>query len=294
MANATHAAAAAATTTSALWTEQVVGPLSEVGKQLPAWLPGVSVDDGQGAAFYAVGLFLVASVPYFLLGGFYFALDALQLLQGRRLTPEPKGSPRSLADMLKCLAHTATMHIAVLVPYLFLAVVPALRSRGLSWEAPLPAWTEVAWHVLVSALINDTIFYWAHRIVHSPSLYRMIHKQHHKYKAPFAWASEYAGVFELLAIDGTPIFVGPYLLRSHVFSLYVWMFIRLVYTLEIHSGFDLWVWRLIPFYGGAPMHEWHHNNTLGNYSDCFSIWDRLCGTYFEPPPLGSKKKVRSD
>lgn len=64
-----------------------------------------------------------------------------------------------------------------------------------------------------------------------------------------------------------------------MFSVFVWSVIRLLYTLEIHSGYDLWVWRLVPFYGGAPMHDCHHKDFDCNFSDCFTYLDRLFGTF---------------
>ena len=86
-------------------------------------------------------------------------------------------------------------------------------------------------------------------------------------------------------MDVTPLIAGMYLMQCHLFTAYVWTFLRVVYTIEIHSGYDLWVWRLIPFYGGAPMHDHHHNAFSGNYADCFVIWDKVFGTWLEPPGL---------
>ena len=40
----------------------------------------------------------------------------------------------------------------------------------------------------------DTLFYWTHRALHQPPLYRLLHKKHHEFKASTVWASELAQV----------------------------------------------------------------------------------------------------
>ena len=47
--------------------------------------------------------------------------------------------------------------------------------------------TLLCWHVLF-----DTWFYWCHRALHHPSIYRFVHKQHHEFKEPTGIAAFYA------------------------------------------------------------------------------------------------------
>jgi sterol desaturase/sphingolipid hydroxylase (fatty acid hydroxylase superfamily) len=41
-------------------------------------------------------------------------------------------------------------------------------------------------------LVNDFLFYWAHRALHHPKLYGRIHKQHHLFKQTIGIAAEFA------------------------------------------------------------------------------------------------------
>ena len=41
-------------------------------------------------------------------------------------------------------------------------------------------------------IIEDFVFYWAHRTLHHPMLYARVHKLHHKYKAPFSVTATFA------------------------------------------------------------------------------------------------------
>ncbi len=69
--------------------------------------------------------------------------------------------------------------------------------------------------------------------------------------APLGIAAEYAHPIESLFL-GIGTLVGPVLFTRHLFSLWVWLFVRLYQTVEAHSGYDF-PWsptKLIPFWGG--------------------------------------------
>ena len=38
-------------------------------------------------------------------------------------------------------------------------------------------------------LTEDFFFYWGHRLMHLPYLYKRIHKQHHEFKNPVSMAA---------------------------------------------------------------------------------------------------------
>ena len=45
-------------------------------------------------------------------------------------------------------------------------------------------------------LFLEVAFYWSHRALHHPALYKHLHKQHHEYKGTIGFAAEYASVGE--------------------------------------------------------------------------------------------------
>ena len=240
---------------------------------------------------FGVGNVAAAFPAYFVLGFLYFLLDTLDLpfFRNRRLQPAPKFTPRSPGACVKAMLHAALAQVLVVAPLLTVVYAPLLQWRGCPY-AGLPTWGEGISHLMVCALVNDFVFYWFHRTAHHPLLYGRFHKQHHEFKAPFGWASQYASYPELLIVDLVPFLLGPLVVGTHLFTAYCWTFIRVGYSVEVHSGYDLWVWRLIPFYGGAPMHDWHHKTGKDNYSDCFVVWDKVFGTWSEPPPLQGDHK----
>jgi len=145
----------------------------------------------------------------------------------------------------------------------------------------LPKWYQLVAQVLGCAVIEDTWHYFLHSWLHSKGMYKLIHKMHHEFQAPFGMQAEYAHPLETLILGGG-FFFGILVYCNHLVLLWVWVFFRLQETIEVHSGYDLPLYvnpfHLIPFYGGARFHDFHHMNFTGNYASTFTWWDELLGT----------------
>jgi methylsterol monooxygenase len=60
-------------------------------------------------------------------------------------------------------------------------------SRAVLWpfdKCASPLNFTTAYQIAISFVLEDTWHYWPHRALHTPSLYKMIHKIHHQYSAP--------------------------------------------------------------------------------------------------------------
>ena len=66
--------------------------------------------------------------------------------------------------------------------------LPFIPEFGTSMRTPLPPWTTVVWQLAAMLLCYDALFYWGHRLLHHPYLYKRFHKQHHE----FVWTVSYA------------------------------------------------------------------------------------------------------
>ncbi|KAG6530096.1 hypothetical protein ZIOFF_012317 [Zingiber officinale] len=170
------------------------------------------------------------------------------------------------------------------------------RSVDLSRRssAPLrsdPSWrlssNRAGWSVIVSQIIfyfilEDFVFYWGHRILHTKWLYKHVHSVHHEHATPFGLTSEYAHPAEILFL-GFATILGPALTGPHLFTLWLWMIVRVIETVEAHSGYDF-PWspsNFLPLYGGAEFHDYHHRvlyTKSGNYASTFVYMDWLFGT----------------
>jgi methylsterol monooxygenase len=81
----------------------------------------------------------------------------------------------------------------------------------------------------------------AHQLLHTPLLYKHIHKLHHKYSAPFGLAAEYAHPLEVMILGMGTIF-GPLLYcwfrpDLHIITVYIWITLRLFQAIDAHSGY---------------------------------------------------------
>jgi len=131
-------------------------------------------------------------------------------------------------------------------------------------------------------VIEDTTFYWTHRTLHSPLLFRKIHKIHHEYNNAVCIGFVYAHPIEFILGNLIPLALPVFMLgsRMHVTTFMFWVAVRIGESVDTHSGYDFsWSpYRLIPFSGSSNLHNFHHNNVIGDYSTFFSFWDKICGT----------------
>ncbi|KAH0997414.1 hypothetical protein GBA52_021278 [Prunus armeniaca] len=103
-----------------------------------------------------------------------------------------------------------------------------------------------------------------------------------RYATPFGLTSEYAHPAEILFL-GFATIIGPAITGPHLITLWLWMVLRVLETVEAHCGYHF-PWSLsnfLPVYGGADFHDYHHRllyTKSGNYSSTFVYMDRIFGT----------------
>jgi len=156
-----------------------------------------------------------------------------------------------------------------------------LRSTG-----PAPKWYTHVWQVAVAYLGYDTMFYWTHRLMHHPKLYKHCHKIHHEYHTPIALACAHHHAVEgLVQLFNwfVPIAFAGWLNKGngglHESTLFYYNSFRWLETVDAHCGYELPFspFKILPFCGGARGHDFHHREFNGNYGATI-FWDRICGT----------------
>jgi len=130
--------------------------------------------------------------------------------------------------------------------------------------------------------VQDSWFYWSHRAMHWPRLFRIAHKVHHDSRPPTAWTA--MSFHPVEAISGAiviPILV--FLVPIHIAMIAIVLTIATVMGVTNHMGWEMFPrWlvhsRLGKWLITASHHERHHEDYRCNYGLYFRFWDHLCGT----------------
>lgn len=174
-------------------------------------------------------------------------------------------------------------HFTVELPQIWV-FHPLATYFGLEYGIPFPPAWKIAMQIAIFFVIEDTWHYWFHRALHYGPLYKSIHKLHHTYSAPFGLAAEYASPIEVMLLGfgvvGTPILWVSFTKDLHLFTMYLWIVLRLFQAIDAHSGYDFpWSLRkILPFWAGADHHDLHHERFIGNYASSFRWWDYVLDT----------------
>lgn len=141
-------------------------------------------------------------------------------------------------------------------------------------------WIPVS--VLLALVLHDTYFYWMHRTVHHPKLFKKIHLVHHKSVNPSPWASYsfhiYEGVLEAMI---APLILV--LIPMHPIALILFALFSFAINVYGHLGFEIapkWFRHSLFFeiINTSTHHNIHHAKFKGNYGLYFRVWDRIMGT----------------
>lgn len=135
--------------------------------------------------------------------------------------------------------------------------------------------------ILIISLIADFLFYWLHRMVHLPKLYKKIHKKHHEYKHSFAFVHHYMSRIDAI------IFIFPQIIPALLIHSHIWsMILAFVWTqwnaILGHSGYRSYIWEKyfnwIP-YMHSTYHDIHHLEFNYNYGAVYTFTDKIFGTF---------------
>lgn len=131
-------------------------------------------------------------------------------------------------------------------------------------------------------LMHDTWFYWTHRLMHHPKLYRWFHAVHHASTNPSPWAA-YA-FHPLEAVVEIGIFVVfLFTIPVHRTHIFIFFLFSIIYNVYGHLGWELYSERFRKSRIGrwintSTAHNRHHRFFTGNFGLYLLVWDRVMGT----------------
>lgn len=146
---------------------------------------------------------------------------------------------------------------------------------------------EHGWGYLVLSAVGlivgqDTYFYWTHRAMHHPLLYKHVHRVHHLSTNPSPWAA-YAFAPAEAAVHAAFVLLVALVAPLHPLALLVWLVFMIVRNVLGHLSIELypsgftthWLGR---WHTTTTHHNLHHRRFHANYGLYFTFWDELMGT----------------
>lgn len=143
-------------------------------------------------------------------------------------------------------------------------------------------WAYLVLSIVMLAVFHDAYFYWTHRLIHHPKLFRHFHATHHRSHNPTPFTAYSFDPGEA-AINYMFIPIFALVVPLHDIATMIYMWFMIVRNAAGHSGYELMPkgWTKNPILNLSTTithHDMHHEKMTGNYGLYFTWWDKLMGT----------------
>jgi ring-1,2-phenylacetyl-CoA epoxidase subunit PaaE len=165
----------------------------------------------------------------------------------------------------------------------FTFVILSFKDKGLTkfYIGETFNWYE-ALTVVVMLLMSDTWFYWCHRAMHHPKVYKYVHALHHKSLDVNPYTSTSFHMVESIVLTAWVLPLAM-LMPISMTALGVMQVLGTFNNLKSHLGYEFFpgFFSKVPPFNmlvTATNHSLHHTQYKGNYGLFFRFWDIACGT----------------
>ena len=138
------------------------------------------------------------------------------------------------------------------------------------------------WYLIISPalllVLYETYYYWLHRWMHLPKVFRIVHRVHHESRQPTVFTSFAFHPFEaFLQLAFFPIII--LLIPFHYVTLFICFTIMSVSAVINHSGVEIYRSRiLLDHIISSTHHDKHHTYFSHNFGLYFTWWDKWMKT----------------
>ncbi|MCP5087976.1 MAG: sterol desaturase family protein [Rhodobacteraceae bacterium] len=151
-------------------------------------------------------------------------------------------------------------------------------------DAAAFGWWYLAFSTLVLIVLHDSWFYWAHRLLHYPPLFRLFHRLHHLSYNPTPFTSYSFGAGEAVA-NAIYLPLTLLLLPVHPLALLIFVIHMMLRNAIGHCGYEIFPANrqrmpLFDWVTTVTHHDLHHSHAGYNMGLYFTWWDRWMGTEY--------------
>ncbi len=178
------------------------------------------------------------------------------------------------------------------------AIVAVFWQKGLTSVYlninDLPLWWFPT-SIITAMFIHETYYYWLHRLMHHPEIFKRVHKVHHDSKITSVWTAfsfhPVEGFLEAIAMPILIIFL-PLHIYAIVFLLSVMTISAAINHLDIEIYPRNFLGNFIGnYFIGSTHHSHHHKLYRYNFGLYFTFWDKWSKT--ESPSFKTEFRNRS-
>lgn len=200
------------------------------------------------------------------------------LIAARKIRDETPSFRQMLTELmfsLRSMAIFATAGVGTV--FMYRAGLFPMAGLADDWG---PAWFAAS--ILAGIVGLDAWFYWTHRLMHDPRLFRRFHRRHHRSHNPSPFTAYSFDVGEALVLVAFPMFF-PMVFPMASGAMPWVMLYQIVTNTLLHSGYELMPARrdgrpMLDFIVTTTHHDLHHAQAGWNYAAWFTWWDRWMGT----------------
>jgi sterol desaturase/sphingolipid hydroxylase (fatty acid hydroxylase superfamily) len=213
-------------------------------------------------------------------GGTFLVINTLMAgWLARRKIREEKPDWRQMGREL--LASLRTVLIFSLIG-LSIALAKRLGIIPLYDDPAERGWLYFALNVVVLIIAHDAWFYWTHKIMHRPRLFRWFHRLHHRSYNPSPWTAYAFDASEAL-VNAIYLPLALIVMPTSILAAFIFTGHMMLRNAIGHCGYEVFPARS----DGRPLFDWmttvthhdlHHARARTNFGLYFTWWDRIMGT----------------
>ncbi len=143
-------------------------------------------------------------------------------------------------------------------------------------------WIYFTFSIILMLLFHDAYFYWTHRLMHHPRIFKRVHRVHHLSTNPSPWAAYSFHPFEAI-IQALVLPILLFIMPLHGVAILIFLVYMIVRNVWGHLGYELFPKsfmqaKWLNWHTTTTHHSMHHSHSNSNYGLYFTWWDNWMRT----------------